>query len=154
MEDWELGESFDLLGGLLEDEETEEIHSRSNRNSRKERSQNRSERSKSSSHHEISTSFKSHRSKSSRGPLDEKIDSILDKINYSVPITKQNKMEGVYIFGSRIMRIKEEKDKLFVIQGSKKYSIEEFIAKFEKVELVRLKGLQSGLFFLLLCFKI
>jgi len=80
-----------------------------------------------------------------RGPVDERVDNFLDSIPVPrVPILKHGKRDGVYMFGARIMKV-EDSGTLYVIVGSKKMTIQEFINKFEKVERTRLKGFQSAM---------
>jgi hypothetical protein len=77
-----------------------------------------------------------------------------------VPVTKTGKKDGTYMFGTRLLRAQiknlslgEIDGKLDmctsligqVIVGTKKVPLEQFVRQYEKVESVKLRGMQSAL---------
>jgi len=91
-------------------------------------------------------SYAPHRQAGQRGPLDASVDDKLDSLHSTVKITKSGKNDGVYLFGTRMMRTKLGKDNNNpqVIIGSTLMPIEQFVRKFEKVESVKLRGIMSA----------
>jgi len=129
-------DDIDLLGGLIEEEEEERMDALF---SPVRQSDFHSPRPSSDAN-------KSHRLSPQRGPIDESVDNLLDTLTTAVPIKKQGRTDGVYLFGARIMRIsKSRTGELTVIVGANKLQISEFLKKYEKTEVVRIRGLQSAL---------
>jgi len=87
-----------------------------------------------------------HREINQRGPLDAIADDFFDRIVSGVIVKKSTKNDGVYLFGARIIRLKLMNGELHVAVTPRNIiPLREFVQKFEKVELVRAKGLQAGL---------
>jgi len=83
-----------------------------------------------------------HRQISARGEIDSRVDEKLDSIPTVVKITKTGKTDGTYLFGSRVMRTKLDKQhEPQVVIGASTMGLEQFIRKFEKVETTKLRGL-------------
>jgi len=91
-------------------------------------------------------SYAPHRQSEQRGPLDASVDEKLDSVHSTVSITKSGKNDGVYLFGTRMMKTKLGKDynDPRVIIGSTLMPIEQFVRKFERVESVKLRGIMSA----------
>jgi len=88
----------------------------------------------------------SHRSAPQRGPLDAKVDIFFDSVPVNVTVKKIGNIDGVYLFGSRMMKIRIQNDKLIVTLGPKNIlPIDQFVSKFERVETIRMKGLNAAL---------
>jgi len=90
-----------------------------------------------------------HRLQPQRGPVDEVCDSIFDGYHaLRVPLKKQGRQDGVYLFGMRIMKIYLQKENNIatprVFVGQKVMLISEFLSKFERVEILRKKGFDSA----------
>jgi len=132
-------DEIDLLGGGVEEDEehrVEEFFSSSLR-----QSASQSPRPSSSSAHKF------HRNSPQRGPIDESVDNFLDTLPIpAVPIKKQGKTDGIYLYGARIMRVSASRTgELSVIVGTNKLQISDYFNKYERTEIVRMKGLQSAL---------
>jgi len=93
-------------------------------------------------HQPLDQSMIYHRQQPQRGPIDQKADAVLDQIQYSVPILKHGKVDGIYRFGARILRIQLSASQTPIVQ---KYPLNEFIQKYEKTEILRLQGLKSAM---------
>jgi len=90
-------------------------------------------------------SYTPHRQAAQRGPLDASVDNKLDSLHSTVNITKSGKNDGIYLFGTRIMKTKIGKDnEPQVIIGSTLMPIEQFVRKFERVESTKLRGIMSA----------
>jgi len=144
---------IDLLGGAAdEDWEPRKNNSRSQQKSRQlthsyddasnDDASDRSSRG--------SNSFAQHRLTPQRGRIDEMTDDILDSINWlEVPLKKQGKSDGVYLYGQRVMKIAINRNNgtpQVVLNPTQQMGIEDFLQKFMKCEKVRMKGLQSAIF--------
>jgi len=86
-----------------------------------------------------------HRDLPQRGSIDEAVDRYLDGVDLSVQVVKQGRVDGVYVFGARIMRTELEQHKIFVVNGKKKTEISTYIFQFEKTEMLRARGLDSAM---------
>lgn len=89
-----------------------------------------------------------HRLAPQRGKIDELTDDYLDKLLFEVklPLRKHGNRDGTYMYGMRIMKVTLINNRVpSVSAGKDNLSLEEFISKFEKVELTRRQGLESGL---------
>ena len=93
-----------------------------------------------------------------RGPIDAAADNYFDSVSLSVEVKKNGRNDGVYVFGSRIMKIQSDSGSLVgkffrcidssVVNAPKtRVTVDDFIAKFERTEALRLKGLRAGTFF-------
>jgi len=87
---------------------------------------------------------KPHRNMPQRGPIDQVTDEKLDSISSQVIITKRTKKDGCYTYGARVINVVKEGNTLKVKCGSKTLLFDEFISKNEKIELMRLRGLNSA----------
>jgi len=88
--------------------------------------------------------MRSHREANSRGHLDESVDNQLDRIQYSIPLKKYGKKDGFYLFGTRIMKTQLNNGSVVVTVGNATMTISDFVAKFEKVESTKLRGLSGA----------
>jgi len=89
--------------------------------------------------------LKTHLNLPQRGKIDQAVDAFLDSISYSVPIRKRGTMDGTYLFGCRIVKLQLSSSNLPVVAlGNQKLSFQEFIERYEKVELLRERGLKSA----------
>jgi len=140
---------FDLLTTGLDDLDIDDVESSSATKAMKSQ-QVRTHRATDSA---AIISSRTHRNIPKRGPLDEFVDVYLDSMEPpSVAIVKYGKNDGVYLFGSRLMKItaassstRGHKDRtVHVLAGNQQIPLEDFISKFEKVETMRLKGLKSA----------
>jgi len=86
----------------------------------------------------------SHREADPRGPLDNSVDNQLDRIQYSIPLKKFGKKDGFYLFGTRLMKTKFSNGDVVATVGNATMTISDFVAKFEKVESTKLKGLSGA----------
>jgi hypothetical protein len=89
------------------------------------------------------TSF--HRAGVQRGPIDAKFEDALDYYGTDVKTVKNGKKDGVYLFGTRI--VKAELNSLgdvVVPLGKDKLRVMEFLDKFSKVEKLKLRGLAAA----------
>jgi len=84
---------------------------------------------------------KIHREKVSRGKLDDLVDDALDSVFTENMITKLGKKDGVYLFGTRIMKTKVATGEIAALVGNKSFTISDYVNKFEKIELLKKKGM-------------
>jgi len=133
----------DLLGGGSDDEDFYAKNKKSRRNKKSATQEQEDEIDAVESNQNISTDqTKTHRLAPQRGRIDELTDNLLDRITYGVPIKKQGRNDGVYLLGQKMMKVNQH---LQVTVGRNETSVKEFIEKFERVESIRQKGLQSAL---------
>jgi len=85
-----------------------------------------------------------HRQIPSRGQLDSLVDDKLDSIPTVTRITKTGKTDGVYLFGTRIMKTKLDKAEVKVLLGASLMPIDQFVTKFDRVESTKMRGLMSA----------
>jgi len=129
-------QTIDLLGGLIDEDEPE--------HSPFEFQKQREPNDETLSESQIINN--SHRSAPQRGPLDAKVDIFFDSVPVNVTVKKIGNIDGVYLFGSRMMKIRIQNDKLIVTLGPKNIlPIDQFVSKFERVETIRMKGLNAAL---------
>jgi len=130
-------EELDLLGGILEPIEE---HSTLNQTKK---FQQRAFNEKNLPIRSSSTdSLRTHHNLLARGLIDQRVDSVLDISAYDVPILKHGKLDGTYKFGARILKIQLSATQEPIVQ---KLLLVDFINKYERVETLRLQGLQSAL---------
>jgi len=90
-----------------------------------------------------STERRPHKESTQRGPLDIYVDNQLDHIQYTIPIKKFGKNDGIYLFGARMMKAKNNSGNVGVFVGNQMMTIANFVNKFEKVESKKMKGLEG-----------
>jgi len=94
----------------------------------------------------IKVNTSTHRLAPQRGRVDELTDNLLDRVEYKISLKKQGKKDGVYLFGQKMMRVQLNiSQQLRVLVGRDEMTIEDFVNKFERVEGLRQKGLESAL---------
>eukprot|EP01118_Nematostelium_gracile_P007892 TRINITY_DN258_c0_g1_i6.p1 TRINITY_DN258_c0_g1~~TRINITY_DN258_c0_g1_i6.p1 ORF type:complete len:205 (-),score=62.18 TRINITY_DN258_c0_g1_i6:91-705(-) len=135
---------IDLLGGLTDDEEeiNDQIFGNSNNHHRE-----RQVKDDASDYSVESDRVRSsqHRNLPSRGAIDELVDAFFDRTTVGVSVKKNGRKDGVYLFGQRVIKVESDGVNIFVCNAGKKQSMSDFITKFEAVEIVRAKGLQSAI---------
>jgi len=87
-----------------------------------------------------------HRDLAARGPIDTVVDMYLDQHHevLLVPVYKYGRRDGVYMFGTRLMKTRTVDNNIFVGSGGHGVGIRDFTTKFGRVESVKLRGLQSA----------
>jgi len=68
----------------------------------------------------------------------------LDQIDVRVTIQKQGNKDGTYLFGHRIIRPKVERSGVYIVLGSRRTELGEWIHQNERTEQLRQKGLVSA----------
>jgi len=86
-----------------------------------------------------------HRDLPTRGRVDESVDRYLDDQNLSVRVVKHGQTDGVYLFGSRIMKTALEQNLIIVISDKKRRDISTWISECEKTEMLRARGMDSAM---------
>jgi len=148
-------EDFDLLGGLSDEEIEEEQQQQTQFSKHHQQHTGKTTTTLNSVAPNVSSgSTKKHRDKPQRGPVDVIVDQYFDSVLLSVPVIKQGKNDGFYLFGSRLIKIAYNEnfnnsnnfDNINVIIGNHHHLIliSEFISKFERIEVLKLKGLSSA----------
>jgi len=140
-------DTIDLLGGLTDDED-EEVIPRDEPQLGKRAHQlpwDQKQEAREAQPQRSGVASSLHRGLPQRGNVDAIADQFFDNALISVPIKKTSKTDGVYLFGSRIMKLQLQDGGLVVaIAPKNKMALDAFIAKFEKVETLRAKGLQAA----------
>jgi len=134
---WQQQTTVDLLGGLTDDEDDQT----------EERLVYRQQREEGFSWEQTDQKSSSlHRNLPQRGSIDVLVDDFLDQQSLDIEVKKNGKNDGVYLFGSRLMKIcVKEGHLLVVLSQQNRIDISTFILKYEKVEKMRLRGLQAAM---------
>jgi len=91
----------------------------------------------------VSQSSLFHRDKPERGRIDSIADQMLDSLNTKeVPIIKTGRIDGVYLFGARVLKLDLAENKIFVKNGNG-LGLKDFIEKHYRTEKLRLRALKS-----------
>jgi len=131
------------IEGAQEHMENESLHSLDNLLAGSDDEQSVDSGSINESEHSFLSDFhqKIHREKASRGKLDDLVDDALDSVFTENMITKLGKKDGVYLFGSRIMKTKVSTGEIIALVGNKSFTIYDYINKFERIELLKKKAM-------------
>lgn len=140
-------DTIDLLGGLTDDEEEVEVVPRHEPQLAKRQQQSwEKQEAKEFKPQQPGYAAVEHRDQPQRGNLDVVADNYFDDAVLSVSVKKTSKTDGVYLFGARVMKLQIQNGQLVVaISPKNKMNLDDFIAKFDRVEALRAKGLQSAL---------
>eukprot|EP01119_Soliformovum_irregulare_P003074 TRINITY_DN13372_c0_g1_i1.p1 TRINITY_DN13372_c0_g1~~TRINITY_DN13372_c0_g1_i1.p1 ORF type:complete len:291 (+),score=104.99 TRINITY_DN13372_c0_g1_i1:180-1052(+) len=142
----QLDEDTDILRGLSDVEDEEVHHHARDHHQAVHHSHHREYESDSGSYSSFNINLQG-LSAPIRGPIDEYIDSLLDRFQPQVPIKRTGKKDGVYVYGSRMMRAATnfDDDGYVMVTPQKKVDLQAFMQQYEKVETVRLQGLQAAM---------
>jgi len=129
--------TYDLLGGAVSETEDEAPSHNNN--------ENYSDHMSDYTDYSLNSQRDTYRDLPQRGPLDAAVDTIFDRLNPGVKVTKLGKNDGVYLFGARCLKTKMDNGTAVAVVGNKIMTLEQFTKQFTKVEALKLRGLISAM---------
>jgi len=141
--------AIDLLGGLTDEEDEEPLFEREelHRVVPKRASQPWDQAPPQQRQIDGGVSSSRHRDLPQRGPVDIVADEWFDGVSHlRVAVKKSARLDGVYLFGTRVIKLKLEHGQLYVtITPKNVMTLAAFVERFDRVEALRVKGLNAAI---------